>query len=101
MGGGGEMATAAFAAMKPYLLGHDPARIEEMRFLIANPTASLCNNRTQIMAALVLACLDLLGQQWDVPVSESSGGRLRDGGAVASYLCFRCPPPRRRAAEGS
>src|SRR5690625_1426977 len=49
MGGGGEIATAAFAAMKPYLLGHDPARIEEMRFLIANPTASLYNNRTQIM----------------------------------------------------
>ena len=41
MGGGGESAEAQFRAMKAYLLGHDPARLEEMRFLIANPTASL------------------------------------------------------------
>ena len=27
-----------FRAMKPYLVGHDPARLEEMRFMIANPT---------------------------------------------------------------
>ncbi|MBA1993904.1 mandelate racemase, partial [Escherichia coli] len=46
MGGGGESAVAAFAALKPYLLGHDPAQLERMRFLIANPTASLYNNRT-------------------------------------------------------
>jgi L-alanine-DL-glutamate epimerase-like enolase superfamily enzyme len=48
-------------------VGHDPARMEEMRFLIANPTASLYNNRTQILAALEFACLDILGQAWDAP----------------------------------
>src|SRR2546430_9578137 len=51
MGGGGESAEAVFRAMKPYVVGRDPARIEEMRFLIANPTASLYNNRTQVLAA--------------------------------------------------
>src|SRR3569832_1219918 len=56
MGGGGESAEAVFRAMKSYLVGHDPARIEEMRFVIANPTASLYNNRTQILAALEFAC---------------------------------------------
>ena len=91
MGGGGETATAAFHALKPYLLGRDPARIEEMRFLIANPTASLYNNRTQIVAALEFACLDLLGQQWGVPVSEILGGRLRDRVPFAAYLFFRYP----------
>jgi len=50
MGGGGESAEAVFRAMKNYLVGHDPARLEEMRYLIANPTASLYNNRTQILA---------------------------------------------------
>ena len=55
MGGGGESAEAAVRAMKPYLLGREPARLEEMRFLIANPTASLYNNRTQILAALEFA----------------------------------------------
>src|SRR4026207_1507854 len=42
----------SFRAIKSYLLGHDPTRSEQMRFLIANPTASLYNNRTQILAAL-------------------------------------------------
>src|ERR1043165_810827 len=48
MGGGGESAEAGFRALKSYLVGHDPARLEELRFLISNPTASLYNNRTQI-----------------------------------------------------
>ena len=91
MGGGGESATAAVHALKPYLVGRDPARIEEMRFLIANPTASLYNNRTQIVAALEFACLDLLGKQWDVSVSDILGGRLRDRVPFASYLFFRYP----------
>src|SRR5688572_6902791 len=39
MGGGGESAEAVFRAMKSYLVGHDPTRLEEMRFKIANPTA--------------------------------------------------------------
>src|SRR5712692_4372110 len=89
MGGGGESAEAIFRAMKSYLVGHDPARLEEMRFLIANPTASLYNNRTQILAALEFACLDILGQAWGVPVSEILGGRVRDRVTFASYLFFR------------
>src|SRR5437870_1025517 len=62
MGGGGESAAALVREMKAYVLGRDPARLEEMRFLVANPTASLYNNRTQALAALEFACLDLLGQ---------------------------------------
>src|SRR5689334_13435409 len=93
MGGGGESAEGAFRAMKKYLIGHDPARLEEMRFLIANPTASLYNNRTQILAALEFACLDIIGQKWGVPVSEILGGRLRDRIPFASYLFFRYASP--------
>jgi glucarate dehydratase len=89
MGGGGESAEAAFNALKSYLVGHDPARLEELRFLIANPTASLYNNRTQMLAAIEFACLDILGQKWGVPVSEILGGRLRDRVPFASYLFFR------------
>src|SRR4030095_5201622 len=98
-GRGGESAEAVFRAMKPYLLGHDPTRLEELRFLIANPTASLYNNRTQILAALEFACLDLLGQKWDVPVSEILGGRLRDRVPFASYLFFRYANPGTDVAE--
>lgn len=99
MGGGGESAEAVFRAMKSYLVGHDPARLEEMRFLIANPTASLYNNRTQVLAALEFACLDLLGQAWGVPVSEILGGRLRDRVPFASYCFFRYANPQTGLGE--
>jgi glucarate dehydratase len=99
MGGGGESAEAALRALKTYLVGHDPARIEEMRFRIANPTASLYNNRTQMLAALEFACLDILGQAWGVPVCDILGGRLRDRVPFASYCFFRYVNPRTGAGE--
>jgi len=99
MGGGGESAEAVFRAMKQYLVGRDPARLEEMRFLIANPTASLYNNRTQVLAALEFACLDILGQAWGVPVCDILGGRLRDRVPFAAYCFFRYPNPRTRQGE--
>jgi glucarate dehydratase len=99
MGGGGESAEAVFRAMKNYLVGHDPGRLEEMRYRIANPTASLYNNRTQILAALEFACLDILGQKWNVPVSEILGGRLQDRVPFASYLFFRYPNSKNGSGE--
>src|SRR6187549_1559468 len=99
MGGGGESAEAVFRAMKSYLVGHDPARLEEMRFKIANPTASLYNNRTQILAALEFACLDIIGQKWNVPVYDILGGKLQDEVPFASYLFFRYPNPKDGSGE--
>src|SRR6476661_4147393 len=75
MGGGGESAESVFRAMKPYLVGHDPAGLEEMRFLMATPTAPPYTNRTQALAAREVACLDILGQAWSVPVCDILGGR--------------------------
>ncbi|MFC7102994.1 enolase C-terminal domain-like protein [Nonomuraea rubra] len=89
MGGGGESAESAFRALKPYLEGHDPFRLEALRFKIANPTASLYNNRTQLLAAIEFACLDLIGQHLGVAVCDLLGGRLRDAVPFASYLFFR------------
>src|SRR3981081_893842 len=99
MGGGGESAEAVFRSMKSYLVGHDPARLEQMRFLIANPTASLYNNRTQVLAALEFACLDILAPAWGGPDGENLGGRLRDRVPFASYCFFRYPNPRTGAGE--
>ena len=99
MGGGGESAEGAFRAMKTYLVGHNPANLEEMRFKIANPTASLYNNRTQILAALEFACLDILGQKWNVPVYEILGGKLQSEVPFASYLFFRYANPQTGAGE--
>jgi glucarate dehydratase len=99
MGGGGESAVAAVDALKPYVVGRDPAKLEELRFLIANPTASLYNNRTQILAALEFACLDILGQAWGVPVSDILGGAVREQVPFASYLFFRYPTESNGACE--
>jgi glucarate dehydratase len=99
MGGGGESAEAGFNAMKSYLVGHDPARLEEMRLRISNPTASLYNNRTQMVAALEFACLDIMGQKWGVPVYDILGGKLQDKVPFASYLFFRYPNPRTGQGE--
>ena len=99
MGGGGESAEAQVRAMKQYLVGREVSRLEEMRFLIANPTASLYNNRTQILAALEFACLDILGQAWGVPVCDILGGRLRDRVPFAAYCFFRYPDPRTGTGE--
>lgn len=99
MGGGGESAELAFKGLEPYLQGHDPFQLEALRFKIANPTASLYNNRTQILAALEFACLDIMGQALDVPVHALLGGKLRDAVPFASYLFFRYPTEASREVE--
>ena len=91
MGGGGQSAEAAVTGLKPYLVGHDPARTEALRWMLANPTASLYNNRTQLLAAIEFACLDLQGRALGVPVHELLGGKVRDRVPFASYLFFRHP----------
>ncbi len=89
MGGGGESAESAFRALLPYLKGHDPFQLEALRFKIANPTASLYNNRTQLLAAIEFACLDLIGRHLGVAVCDLLGGRVREEVPFASYLFFR------------
>jgi glucarate dehydratase len=91
MGGGGQSAEAAVVGLKPYLVGHDPARTEALRWMLANPTASLYNNRTQLLAAVEFACLDLQGKHLGVPVHELLGGKVRSQVPFASYLFFRHP----------
>ncbi len=91
MGGGGESAELAFTGLKRYLIGHDPFNLEELRFKICNPTASLYNNRTQLHAAIEFACLDIIGQKLGEPVYNLLGGKLRDKVPFASYLFFRSP----------
>ncbi|MGH9405659.1 MAG: enolase C-terminal domain-like protein [Terriglobia bacterium] len=99
LGGGGESNESAVRGLQRDLIGRDPAKLEELRFLISNPTASLYNNRTQILAAVEFACLDILGQSWGAPVSEILGGRLRDRVKFASYLFFRYADCRQKAGE--
>ncbi|HVY52512.1 MAG TPA: mandelate racemase, partial [Devosia sp.] len=62
MGGGGESAELAVKGLKPYLVGHDPLQLEQLRWKIMNPVGSLYNNRMQLHAAIEFACMDVVGK---------------------------------------
>jgi len=99
LGGGGESAEAAVTGLLGNLRGMSPFDLEELRFRICNPTASLYNNRTQLHAAIEFACLDLVGQRLGVPVHDLLGGRVRDEVGFASYLFYRYGHPQTGAGE--
>lgn len=99
MGGGGQSAEQAILGLRDYLVGHDPRQLEALRFAIANPTASLYNNRTQLLAAIEFACLDLVGKALEEPVYNLLGGKLRDRVRFASYLFFRYRNPQTGVGE--
>ncbi|MET2828292.1 enolase C-terminal domain-like protein [Mesorhizobium shangrilense] len=89
MGGGGESAENAVRSLLPYLKGHDPLQLEQLRWKIMNPTASLYNNRVQVHAALEMACLDLAGKTLGVRACDLLGGAVRERIPFASYLFYR------------
>lgn len=91
LGGGGAGAEAVVRRVGDDLIGHDPFRLEQLRFKVSNPTAGLYNDQTQVLAAVEFACLDLIGKYLGVPVHDLLGGRLRDRVSFASYLFFRYP----------
>lgn len=89
MGGGGESAEAAFAALNKYLVGHDPMQLEALYWKICNPTASLYNNRLQLHAAIEFACIDIIGKKLNIRACDLLGGSMREKVSFASYLFFR------------
>jgi len=93
LGGGGEATETAIMGLKPYLIGHDPFELEQLRWKILNPTASLYNNRMQLHAALEFACLDIMGKATGLRACDFLGGALRTEVLFASYLFFRHPHP--------
>ncbi len=89
LGGGGESAEAAVRGLLPYLKGHDPLQLEQLRWKIMNPTASLYNNRLQIHAAIEMACLDAAGKKLGIRACDLLGGALRERVPFASYIFYR------------
>lgn len=89
MGGGGESAENTFKSLKSYLIGHDPLQLEQLRWKIMNPVASLYNNRYQIHAAIEFACMDLTGKFLGIRACDLLGGAVREEIPFASYLFYR------------
>ena len=97
MGGGGASAEAAVMGLKPYVLGHDPLQLEQLRWKIMNPVGSLYNARAQQHAAVEMACMDAAGKGLGIRACDLLGGALREEIPFASYLFFR----HRNAATGA
>lgn len=89
MGGGGSSAEEAICGLKPYLVGHDPVQLEQLRWKIMNPVGSLYNNRMQLHAAIEMACLDLAGKATGLRACDFLGGALREHVPFASYIFYR------------
>jgi glucarate dehydratase len=89
MGGGGESAELAVRGLKPYLVGHDPLQLEQLRWKIMNPVASLYNNRMQLHAAIEFACMDVAGKFLDIRACDLLGGAIREEVPFASYIFYR------------
>ena len=89
MGGGGESAESSVLGLKDYLVGHDPIQLEQLRWKLMNPTASLYNNRMQLHAAVEMACMDLAGKQRGLRACDLLGGAIRENVPFASYLFYR------------
>jgi glucarate dehydratase len=89
LGGGGESAEAAVKGLLPYLKGHDPLQLEQLRWKIMNPTASLYNNRLQLHAAIEMACIDAVGKRLGIRACDLLGGAVRERVPFASYIFYR------------
>jgi len=93
MGGGGASAEAAIRALSPYLIGHDPLQLEQLRWKIMNPVGSLYNARMQLHAAIEMACLDLAGKALGIRACDLLGGALRTRVPFAAYIFYRYESP--------
>lgn len=94
MGGGGESAEGSIKGLKPYLIGHDPLQLEQLRWKIMSPIGSLYNNRMQLHAAIEMACMDLAGKRLGIRACDLLGGAVRDRVEFASYLFYRYRDPK-------
>ncbi len=88
--GGGDQ-RAAFAKLKPRLLGEDPFRLENIKQKLLRAIYYLSNAR--IYAAIEIACLDIQGKVLNRPMSDLLGGRVRDEVPFIGYLFWRYDRP--------
>ena len=89
MGGGGASDEAAILGLRPYLTGHDPLQLEQLRWKIMNPVGSLYNARAQLHAAIEMACMDAAGKTLGIRACDLLGGAVREEIPFASYVFFR------------
>jgi len=70
---------AALEEAKPRILGFDPINVNAIGAMLGSVSDETCNGVwLRVMCGIEAACLDIVGKQLGVPVSQLFGGTLRD-----------------------
>lgn len=76
-------------ALRPMLIGEDPLNLERIGMKISQRRYT--TRQGPLLAAVEMACLDLVGKRLGEPVGKLLGGTVRDRVEVAAYLFYRDP----------
>jgi glucarate dehydratase len=92
IGGSGASGDAMIAALRGRLVGRDPFRPEQLRWVAYNPVEGAAyEDMSQGFAAVEFACLDIMGKALGRPAHEFLGGALRSRVDFCAYLFFQYP----------
>ncbi len=88
--GGGD-SRGALLKLKPRIIGMNPLDLEAIKLKVLRSIYYLSNAR--LYAAIEIACLDIMGKAFNVPMHQLLGGKLRDSVPMIAYLFWRYDRP--------
>lgn len=83
----GSVSPQAFEVVRPVLVGEDPLNLERIRLHIAQ--RGYITRQPMLTSPIEMACLDLAGKKFGVPVHQLLGGAVRETVPLAAYLFYR------------
>ena len=88
--GGGD-SRAALLKLKPRIIGMNPMDLEAIKMKVLRSIYYISNSR--LYGAIEIACLDIMGKAFNVPMHQLLGGKLRDSIPMIAYLFWRYDRP--------
>jgi glucarate dehydratase len=88
--GGGDQ-RGALLKLKPRIVGMDPFNLEAIKLKVLRSIYYLSNSR--LYGAIEIACLDIMGKAFNIPMNKLIGGKLRDEIPMIAYLFWRYDRP--------
>ena len=88
--GGGDQ-RGALLKLKPRIIGMDPFDLEAIKLKVLRSIYYLSNSR--LYGAIEIACLDIIGKAFNVPLHKLLGGKLKDAVPMIAYLFWRYDRP--------
>lgn len=88
--GGGDQ-RGALLKLKPRIIGMDPCNLEAIKLKVLRSIYYLSNSR--LYGAIEIACLDIMGKAFNVPMNKLIGGKIREEIPMIAYLFWRYDRP--------